>query len=70
MQDDDIPNVINPVSAIKLHNTVNKADVSDKPRSLSPTKPTTLEEMWHNCYIILKQQRAHKINLLFANALW
>ena len=67
--DADIPNVIKPVSAIKPRNTVNTADVSDKPRSLSPTKPTTLEEMRHNYYINAKQQRANKINLLFANAI-
>ena len=59
--DDEIPNAIKPVSAIKPRNTVNKADVSDK--------PTTLEEMRHNYYINAKQQRAHKINLLFANAI-
>ena len=69
LPDADIPNVIKPVSAIKLRNTVNKDDVAGKPRSLSPNKPTTLEEMRHNYYINAKQQRAHKINLLFANAI-
>ena len=67
--DADIPKVIKPVSAIKPRNTVNKAEVSDKPRSLSPKKTTTLEDMRHNYYINAKQQRAHKINLLFANAI-
>ena len=69
LPDADIPNVIKPVvSAIKQRNTVHKADVSVKPRSLSPTKPTTLEEMRHNYYINAKLQRAQKINKLFANA--
>ena len=63
--DDDI----RPVSDIKPRKTVAKAEVSDKPRALSPTKPTTLEEMRHNYYINAKQQHTHKIKLLFANAI-
>ena len=68
MPDVGIINVIKPISAIKLRNTVNKAVVAEKPRSLSP-KPTTLEEMRHNYYINAKQQRTQKINSLFANAI-
>jgi hypothetical protein len=67
LPDADILNAIKPVSAIKQRNTVHKAEVS-KPRPLSP-KPTTLEEMRHNYYINVKQQRAQRINSLFASAI-
>jgi len=68
LPDVGIINVIKPISAIKLRNTVNKAVVAEKPRSLSP-KPTTLEEMRHNYYINARLQRTQKINSLFANAI-
>ena len=57
----DIPNVI------KQPNTINK--ISLKPRSLSPPKKTTLEEMRNNYYINAKQQRTQRMQLLFANAI-
>ena len=69
MPDVGIINVIKPVSAIKPRNTVNKAAVAEKLRSISPTKTTTFAEMRHNYYIHTKQQHTQKINSLFANAI-
>ena len=69
LPDADIPNVIKPVSAIKPRDTLKSAVVAEKLRSLSPTKTTTFEEIRHNYYINVKQQRAQRINSLFASAI-
>ena len=54
-------------NVIKQPNTINKFSL--KPRSLSPPKETTLEEMRNNYYINAKQQRTQRIQSLFANAI-
>ena len=51
----------------KQRKAVNNTDL--KPRSLSPPKKTTLEEMRNNYYINAKQQRTQRIQSLFANAI-